>query len=220
MAGISSAMCSSFKSEILSAMHCFNASVTQTLSPGNAVTALTVNNTTGLAVGMGVSGTGITAGSVIASIDSATQVTLSKATTTATNVPVTFSGDSFFMALIKQAPSGTYDASTTTYNSLGADEVTSSGTNYVTGGKVLNSLTPVTAGTTGYTNFTTPLSWTSVTLSTDGAIVYNKTNRGPATVTNRAVSTHAWGSTQTVSSGSLTINFPSSDSANSILRIV
>jgi len=66
--------------------------VTTTTENAAAQTVLTLNNTTGLVAGMQVTHAGITVGTRIASVDSATQVTLSTniATTIANNGSITF----------------------------------------------------------------------------------------------------------------------------------
>src|SRR4051812_4048840 len=102
---ITTAMSTSFKSDLMSALMCFHQSRTPTADTSNTTfTLLNVSSLTGLAVGMGLSGTGIPASTVIASIDSATQITMSKAATaTNSTVTVTATGDSFKIALIKVA---------------------------------------------------------------------------------------------------------------------
>jgi hypothetical protein len=78
---ITTLMCATAKQEFMSAGHCFNATVTATCTTATTFVLTSISSIIGIAVGMAVSGTNIAAGSVVASIDSATQVTLSKATT-------------------------------------------------------------------------------------------------------------------------------------------
>lgn len=122
-------------------------------------------------------------------------------------------GDAFKMALIKVSPAGTYGAASTNYSNItgNTDEVT--GTGYTAGGVALTNVDPTSSGTTAYTTFSPNPSWTSATLSTTGCMIYNSTN------SDRAVSTHDFGGTQTVTAGTLTIVMPSADASNAILRI-
>jgi hypothetical protein len=92
-------------------------------------------NVTGLAVGMAASGTNVAAGAVIASIDSSTQVTLSKAHTgTITTATITFTGDVFKIALIKVSPTGTYGAASVNYSDITGNSDEVSGTGYTATG--------------------------------------------------------------------------------------
>src|SRR5215475_9804777 len=107
-------ICTSFKSEILSAGHCLVATVTTNATSGNATFTLTsLASTAGIIVGMAITGTNITAGAVVASVDSATQVTMSKASgaSPGTN-STTFTADVIKLALV--APTGSGDTYTTT----------------------------------------------------------------------------------------------------------
>jgi hypothetical protein len=122
-------------------------------------------------------------------------------------------GNAFKMALIKVSPTGTYGAASTNYSNItgNSDEVT--GTGYSAGGTALTNVTPTTSGTTAYWTFSPNPSWTSATFSTTACMIYNTTN------SNRAVSTHDFGGTQTVSAGTLTVVMPTADASNAILRI-
>ena len=213
------AFCSSAKGDLLSGLHCFNATVTLTATTtSGAATLSSVSSLVGLAVGMGVAGSGIAAGSVVASIDSSTGITLSKvATASASGVTLTVTGDTFNIALIKVAPAGTYGAASTNYTEItgNSDEVT--GTGYTAGGAALTNVSPVISGTTGYINFSPNPSWTSASFSTTAAMIYNNSRRGP--IATRSISTHDFGGTQTVSSGTLTLVMPTPAQATAILRI-
>lgn len=219
MAGITTAMLTSFKNDILSALMCFNQSRTPTGDTTNgAFTIANMSALTGLAVGMAISGTGIPANSVIASIDSATQITISKAATaTNSTVTLTCTGDTFKAALFKVGVAGTYSAATTNYTDMtgNSDEVASGG-GYTTGGAALTNISPTTSGTTAFVDFA-DVSWTSATFSCIGCILYNNSRRGPTAT--RGASVHDFGGTQTVSAGTLTLVFPAADASNAILRI-
>lgn len=216
---ITTAMTTQFKQDILQAKHCFNATITKTANGTSGQFTLTsLPNVTGLSVGMAVSGTNVASGAVIASIDSSTQVTLSKAHTgTITAGTITFTGDVFKIALIKVSPAGTYGAASVNYSDITGNTDEVSGTGYTAGGVALTNVTPTTSGTTAFTDFTPDPSWTSASFSTTGCMIYNSSQRGETA--NRAVSTHDFGGTQTVSSGTFTAVMPTADASNAILRI-
>lgn len=220
MAGSTTAMCSSFKRDLPMGLHCFGATVTPTGTPTSAAFTLTsMSALTGLALGMPASGTNIAAGAVLASIDSGTQVTLSKASSGSPgSVTVTFTGDVFKIALGKVSPTGTYGAATTNYTDLtgNSDEVT--GTGYSAGGAVLAAnQSPALTSTTAYWQWSTNPSWTSATISTTFALVYNSSRRS-ATAT-LACAVYDFGGTNTITAGTLTLLQPANDSSNALLRI-
>ena len=228
-------MVSAFKRDVMLGAHCFMASQaagTITGTTANGVFTVTAMSTVvGLAVGMAVAGTGIAAGTVIASIDSTTQITMSKAATGANAGTLAFGGDPLYVALIKTSPSGTYDASVTNYGTgsgtptaanLGTDEV-ANGNGYVTGGQLLTNVTPTLDTGVAIVNFAPNPSWTSATFSTSAMEIYNKAARVGATAyaggaTNQTVSIHDLGS-QTVTGGTFTILMPVAAAATAILRI-
>ena len=118
----------------------------------------------------------------------------------------TSTGNVFKIALYT-APA-TLDASTTAYTSAGE----SSGTNYTAGGVSLTNITPTTSGTTGYWSFQ-DVTFSNVTLSCAGALIYNSTNQ------NRAVCVLSFGSTITKSGSDLVITFPAPGATDAVLRI-
>lgn len=226
------AMCTSFKSELLQAAHCFLPTQSSVSCSGTsgAFTLTSLSTTAGLAVGMAVSGTNVASGAVIASVDSATQVTVSKAHT-GTVSAATFTGDVFKMLLIKVTPSrtfagdqtnvGTPGTGTPSATNVGTDET--SGTGYTAGGMAMtNSASyPTTSGTTAFTTFSN-VSWTSASFSATAAIIYNSSTRLGAAATplnGRSVSVHDFGGTQTVTGGTFTVVMPTADASNAILRI-
>lgn len=229
-----SGVCNSWKAEVMSGGHCFNTTVT---TNGDTHTNFIIDNitsTAGLAVGMAVTGTNVAAGSVVASIDSATQVTLSKATTgTTATVSITYTADVFKILLIKASPVRTFDNTQTnvgtpgvaaaSVSNVGTDET--SGTGYTTGGFTLTNVGPSLPGspvTTATVSFSPNPSWTSATFSTTAAIIYNSSTRQGAAATplgGRSVAVYDFGGTQTVSSGTLTLIMPTNDGSNAILRI-
>lgn len=120
-------------------------------------------------------------------------------------------GDTFKLALYTNSAS--FTAATTAYTST--DEVANSGT-YSAGGGTLTNVNPTTSGTTAFTDFA-DLSFTSATITARGALIYNTT---PAhTYTNPACLVLDFGSDKTSTSGTFTIQFPTPDASNAILRI-
>ena len=99
-------------------------------------------------------------------------------------------------------------ADTQTYTAQGE----ASGTNYSPGGLALTNITPLSSGTTGYWSFD-DATFTNVTLSCAGALIYNSTNG------NRAVCVLSFGNTITKSASNLVITFPPMGATDSVLRI-
>lgn len=99
-------------------------------------------------------------------------------------------------------------ADTQTYTAQGE----ASGTNYSPGGLALTNITPLSASLTGYWSFD-DLTFSNVTLTCAGALIYNSTNG------NRAVCVLNFGSTVTKTGQDLTITFPPMGATDSILRI-
>jgi hypothetical protein len=120
-------------------------------------------------------------------------------------------GDTFKLALYTNSAS--FDASTTAYTAT--SEVGDSGT-YSAGGGTLTRIGPTTSGTTAYVDFA-DLSFTSATITARGALIYNAT---PAhTYTNPVVAVLDFGSDKISTSGTFTIQFPTADASNAIIRI-
>jgi hypothetical protein len=228
MAGITTAFPTSAKAEYFQAAHCFNATVTPTASGTSGQFTLTsMSSNAGVAVGMSASGTNVASGAVVASIDSSTQITLSKAHTgtVGPTATITISGDTFKMALFKSGVAGTYGAATVNYTDMTGNSDETSGTGYSATGTALTNVTAVTSGTTGYINFSPNPSWTSSSFSTDGCMIYNTNARlGGTSGTNtqgagRCVGVFSFGSTVTVSSGTLTVLMPAAAAGTAVIRI-
>jgi hypothetical protein len=218
MAGTTTAFCTSAKSDFFSALDCFNAIVSKTSDTHTSVTVDNMGNVTGIAVGMSVTGSGVAANTVVARILSSTSVELSKATTTTVSATsITFTADSFKIALVKVTPTGTYGAATTNYTDLTGNSDETSGTGYTAGGVAMTNVSPTTSGTTAFINWSPDPSWTSASFSTTGAIIYNNTQRGP--VATRSISVHDFGGTQTVASGTFTAVMPVAAAGSAILRL-
>ena len=123
-------------------------------------------------------------------------------------------GDTFKIALFTS--SATLGASTTAYST--SNEITNtSGTAYTAGGASLTSVTPTSSGTTAYCDFA-DVSWTSASFTANGCLIYNTTT-GTGSSTTDAICPVAFGGDKTVSSGTFTIQFPTADASDAILRI-
>lgn len=120
--------------------------------------------------------------------------------------------DSIKLALIKATPAGTYGAATTNYSDVTGNSDEASGTNYTTGGQVLDSATISVSGTTAIVDFAEEV-FADVTVSTDGCIIYN------ASQGNKAIAVIDFGGTVSAIAGDLTIEFPTADASNAVIRI-
>lgn len=121
------------------------------------------------------------------------------------------SGDTFKIALFTS--SATLGASTTAYSS--SNEV--SGTGYTAGGNTLTNVDPTTSGTTAFTDFA-DTTWSSATITANGALIYNTTTDGGTGTTN-AVCALAFGGDKTSTNGDFVIQFPTADASNAIIRL-
>jgi hypothetical protein len=115
--------------------------------------------------------------------------------------------DTFKIALYTS--SANLDATTTVYST--SNEVPSTG-NYSAGGNTLTTIAPTSSGTTAFLDFN-DTTWASSTITANGALIYNSTQ------SNRAVAVLAFGSDKSSSGGNFTIQFPTADASNAIIRI-
>ena len=120
--------------------------------------------------------------------------------------------DSLKIALIKDTPTGTYGAATTNYSDVTGNSDEATGTNYTAGGQVLDSATISLSGSTAFVDFADEV-FTNLTISADGAIIYN------ASQGNKAIAVFDFGGTVTATSGDFTVVFPTADSSNAVIRI-
>lgn len=118
----------------------------------------------------------------------------------------TGTGNVFKLALY--TASANLGPETTVYTTSGE----SSGTNYSAGGIALTNITPTTSGTTGYWSFE-DATFSNVTLTCAGALIYNSTNG------NRAVCVLNFGGTITKTASNLVITFPPPGATDAVLRI-
>ena len=120
--------------------------------------------------------------------------------------------DTLKLALIKASPSGTYNAATTNYSNVTGNSDEASGTNYSAGGQALGSAAITVSGTTAIVDFADEV-FANVTVSCDGCIIYNTAN------SNSAIAVIDFGGTVSATAGDLTIEFPTADASNAVIRI-
>ena len=121
--------------------------------------------------------------------------------------------DTLKLALIKESPTGTYGAATTNYSDVTGNSDEATGTNYSAGGSNLVGATIAVDGTTATLDFTTDLVFSNVTVAADGCIIYNTAN------SNSAIAVIDFGGKVSATAGDLTIEFPTADASNAIVRI-
>jgi hypothetical protein len=121
-------------------------------------------------------------------------------------------GDQFKLALY--SASATLSNTTTAYTT--SDEVAASGS-YSAGGGNLTNQGASGSGATAFIDFS-DLDFTSATISAQAAVIYNS-NTSATTNTNAAVMVLDFGAVKTSTSGTFTIQFPTADASNAILRI-
>ena len=120
--------------------------------------------------------------------------------------------DTIKLALIKDSPSGTYGAATTNYSDVTGNSDEASGTGYSAGGQQLDGATISADGTTAIVDFTDEV-FSNVTTSADGCIIYNSSQ------SNKAICVIDFGGTVSATAGDLTIEFPTADASNAVIRI-
>ncbi len=117
-------------------------------------------------------------------------------------------GDTFKLSLYTSS-STINNASTTVYTT--SDEVADSGS-YAAGGGSLANQAVSTDGTTALVDFD-DLSFTSATITARYALIYNSSD------SNKAVCVLDFGTDQTSTSGTFTIQFPSAGASTAIIRV-
>jgi hypothetical protein len=116
------------------------------------------------------------------------------------------------IALIKSSMAGTYGASTTNYSDVTGNSDEASGTGYSAGGQNLDSATITLDGSTAIVDFADEV-FSTVTVSVDGCIIYNSSQG------NKAICVIDFGGTVSAVAGNITIQFPTADASNAIVRI-
>ena len=119
-------------------------------------------------------------------------------------------GNTFNLALYTS--SATLNKSTTAYSAT--NEITNtSGTAYTAKGNALTSVTPTLDSDTAVCDFA-DTSWTSASFTANGCLIFNDSH-----ATDAACCAIAFGGDKTVSSGTFTIQFPTADASDAIIRI-
>ena len=116
-------------------------------------------------------------------------------------------GSTFNLALYTS--SATLGASTTAYTATNE----ASGTNYTAKGAALTRVDPSTSGTTALTDFA-DLTFSNATITARGALIFNESATG-----DPAVCALDFGGDKTSTAGDFTIQFPTADASNAIIRI-
>ena len=116
-------------------------------------------------------------------------------------------GNTFNLALYTSSAS--LGASTTAYTT--SEEVSGSG--YTAKGNALTSVDPALSGSTAVCDFA-DTSFTSASFTARGCLIFNDSASG-----DPAVCAIDFGSDKTVTSGTFTIQFPTADASNAIIRI-
>ncbi len=117
-------------------------------------------------------------------------------------------GDTFKLALYTS--SATMDATTTAYS---ATNEIAGGSGYTATGVACANATPVLSSTTAIYDWA-DATWTSSSFTANGCVMYDSTNAG-----KQSIFVIAFGSDQTVTSGTFTIQWPTADASNAIIRI-
>jgi hypothetical protein len=118
------------------------------------------------------------------------------------------SGNTFNLALYTS--SATLNKSTTAYTT--SNEV-ANGNGYTTKGNALTSVTPALSTDTACCDFA-DTSFTSASFTCRGCLIFNDSASG-----DPAVCAIDFGADKTVTSGTFTIQFPTADASNAIIRI-
>ena len=121
-------------------------------------------------------------------------------------------GSAFKIALYTSSA----DLTTTSTVYVTSGEVASGG-GYTTAGESLTNTGVAKSTVTSYTDFS-DVSWTSASFTARGCMIYNSSTISGLT-TNAFVCTIDFGGVKTVSSGTFTIQFPTNDSSDAIIRI-
>ena len=121
-------------------------------------------------------------------------------------------GSAFKIALYNSSADLT--ATTTAYTST---EELATATGYTRPGKALTNTGVGISTVTSFTDFS-DVSWTSASFTTRGCLIYNSSTISGLT-TDAAVCSIDFGGDKTASSGTFTIQFPTNDASDAIIRI-
>ena len=105
--------------------------------------------------------------------------------------------------------SASLDATTTVYSSV--NEV-ANGNGYTTGGETLAGATITSSGTTAFVDFT-DVTWSNATITAAGALIYNSSQ------SDKAIAVLSFGGDKTSTDGDFTVQFPTADASDAIIRL-
>ena len=214
------AICNSFKTQILQGVHDFSAisATAGSVAAGTGVYTVTLtgganNGLAGMTIVFAAFGTGANNGTYKITASNATTITTTNMASANSGTMGTCTiGDTFMLALYTSTWTG--DKTKTNYDTT--NEVGNSGS-YSAGGGTLVSTTPTLSTDTAVCNFAT-LAFTSATITARGALIYNSSKVCNA-AGGAAVCVLDFGSDKTATSGTFTIQFPTADASNAIIRI-
>jgi hypothetical protein len=121
-------------------------------------------------------------------------------------------GSAFKLALYLDT--ATITAASTVYST---DDEVATATGYTAGGKALTNTGVGITTVTSFTDFS-DVSWTSASFTARGCVIYNSSSISGLTL-NSLVCSIDFGGNKTVSSGTFTIQFPTNDASDAIIRI-
>jgi len=93
-----------------------------------------------------------------------------------------------------------------------ANEISSSGTNYTTGGATLTNVAISTDGTTAIFDADN-VSFANATISAQAALIYNANN------SNSSIAVLDFGGVKSSTNGTFELQFPNADASNGLIRI-
>tara|TARA_R110000751_G_scaffold283687_1_gene387092 strand:- start:90 stop:551 length:462 start_codon:yes stop_codon:yes gene_type:complete len=129
----------------------------------------------------------------------------------------TTGGDVFKIALYSSAAA--FTAVTTDYTASNEVGATGSAPNpYVAGGGTLTNVTPTTINETALVDFN-DITFTGVTLTAAGALIYNTTEGAGTGTTNSVIILDFGPGNKTATAGDFQIIFPVADATQAIIRI-
>ena len=115
-------------------------------------------------------------------------------------------------ATLSAATTGYTAPSDATADPTNTHEVTTTSTNYTGGGNALTNGTPTSSSTTAIADFA-DLTFSNVSLTARGCLLYN------TSASNKALMVLDFGADKTATTGDFTIQFPTADTSNAIIRI-
>jgi hypothetical protein len=120
-------------------------------------------------------------------------------------------------AVLSKSTTAWAAASTPSADPTSTYEVSTTGTNYVSGGQALTNIDVTLDSDTAVCDFDNE-SWTSASFTARGLLLYNTTSITGFTA-NRSILAINFGGDKTVTSGTFTIEFPSAAASTAIIQL-